>query len=296
MIGKDRRLYVHFKNKNKNLTQASALAVLDRIQEGTKYFLYVVAPQSHDPGDDQVRQLLRRISATNMSTAYPFIMAVLWAWKSGNLTLDDTRKLLRETYVLLMRRKLTGLATTRYDSFFPNLLARIINEPNKVQALQTAALTDDLYISDQVLSNALEEKELYNPRELAFARHVLEELDRSLQLHGELPDYSTLDTIEHVLPQTLTDEWRTALGNAANDVNLPRLRNTIGNLGLNSRSANSSFGNADFATKKDLYQEHLSSLNRAISAHPGPWNEDAIRANSRKLATQAQTVWAWTLV
>lgn len=38
---------------------------------------------------------------------------------------------------------------------------------------------------------------------------------------NELPDYSSIYTIEHILSQTLNAEWIQYLGNDANNINLP---------------------------------------------------------------------------
>lgn len=295
MIGKGRRLYTHYKSQHRDLSLTSALADLTRIEQGTQSYLWVTDPANHTPDDAPLARTLRGIAATSMTSAYPFLMAVLQNWQHGQLTLAETRQLLRETYVLLVRRKLSGLLTNRYDTFFPNLLSKLISEPDKPRALQKEALQEGLFVSNQQLEDALVAKELYNQRDLPFARYVLEQLDQRLQAHGEMPDYTTINTIEHVMPQTLDEDWKLDLGPAeANDVNLPRLRHTLGNLGLNSQSANSTYGNKSFAVKKTQYAHPKSALTAAILAHPGPWNSAAIQDNSRQLAGTAQLVWAWT--
>jgi hypothetical protein len=80
----------------------------------------------------------------------------------------------------------------------------------------------------------------------------LQELDKALQTFGEFPDYSTIHTIEHILPQTLNDAWKTYLGADATHYNLPTTINTLGNLCLNSQPANSSFGQKPFIEKSDI--------------------------------------------
>ena len=70
-----------------------------------------------------------------METSTPFILSVLRAQAAGTLGDDMTRAILRETLVLLVRRKMTELATTQYDVMFFFLLGKIVNEPNPVKVM-----------------------------------------------------------------------------------------------------------------------------------------------------------------
>jgi hypothetical protein len=206
----------------------------------------------------------------------------------------ETAAILRETYVLLVRRKITSLSVTKYDTFFPSLLDKIVNEPDKVRALQKNIQTEQLWVSDQVFEDAFTSKEIYNPRELNFSRHVLQELDKSMQPFGELPDYSTIHTIEHILPQTLNDDWKSYLDHDALHYSLPTIINTLGNLCLNGQTANSSFGQKPFIEKQSAYTE-ISALARDVKKRTEPWNIMAIELRSKDLAQKALQVWKWKL-
>ena len=59
-----------------------------------------------------------------MESSTPFVLSVLRAHAAGTLSDDSTRAILRETLVLLVRRKMTELATTQYDVMFPSLLGK----------------------------------------------------------------------------------------------------------------------------------------------------------------------------
>lgn len=294
MVGHGRRLYVFFKTKNRSLTPEVALALLNEIHGNTKYYNQVLKPGKFMAHNPDLGVLLTRINETNMDTARPFLMALLRGLDTGTMTETDVRALVRETYVLLVRRKLTGLPTTKYDVLFPSLISRIASEPNKVRAFQKAVQDENVWVSDQELEDALIQRELYKPRELAFSRLVLQEIDRHMQPHGEYPDYSTIPTIEHVLPQTPDVPWKEYLGNDAYSPDLIRLTNTLGNLCLNSGSANSSFGRELYKKKQELYAHHQSALNRDITQRNELWTLEAIKKRSQDLAQYALKVWKWS--
>jgi len=121
----------------------------------------------------------------------------------------------------------------------------------------------------------------------------LMEIDKRLQLHGQLPDYSTVNTIEHTLPQTVDEEWKKYLGADASDEHLDSMIDTLGNLCLLSAPANSAAGQNPFQAKQAAYSP-ITALARDIKEHQGPWNLKAIRERSGKLAKIALKTWAWT--
>jgi hypothetical protein len=287
-------MYVHFKSKHKKLTGDIAKRTLEQILDHTKVYNQISKPIQHPPSNSEVKKLLIAINDTNMTSIYPFLMSLLKAWEGNSITQQETIDILRETYVLLVRRKITSLSVTKYDTFFPSLLDKIVNEPDKVKAFQKHIQTEQLWVADQVFEDSFTSKDLYNQRELNFSRHVLQELDKSMQPFGEFPDYSTIHTIEHILPQTLNAAWKSYLGADASHYNLPTIINTIGNLCLNGQTANSSFGQKPFAEKQAAYTD-LSALARDVKQRQEPWNISSIEQRSKDLAQKALEVWKWKI-
>lgn len=294
-IGREKRMYAFLKNKHRHqLNQELSLELLDRIVDHTEIYNQIIDPIKSKHPNPKINQLLYSIKATNMETVHPFLMALLKAHEETEISDAEVVSVLAELYTLLVRRKIAKLATTKYDVLFPNLFNQIRNEGDKVKAFQKRVKEENLWVDDQTFEEAFLSKELYNPRELGFSKHILQEIDKKLQPHGEFPDYTTLPTIEHVLPQTLDQHWKSYLGADALDVNLPRIINTLGNLSLNSQQANSTWGQKPFAEKKELYNAS-SALGRDIKARPEPWNIQAIQQRSADLAQTALKIWNWSL-
>ena len=119
MVGKHRKVYVHFKGKNRNLTSGAAKQHLADIFAGTSLYRTITDPLSYPHKNEAINQLLIAIGNTRMETSTPFVLSVLRAQAAGTLGDDMTRAILRETLVLLVRRKMTELATTQYDRDVP---------------------------------------------------------------------------------------------------------------------------------------------------------------------------------
>lgn len=292
MVGKHRKVYVHFKGKNRDLKSGAAKQHLADIFASAPLYRTIKDPLSHQHKDEGINQLLIAIGNTRMESSTPFVLSVLRAQAAGTLSDDVTHAILRETLVLLVRRKMTELATTVYDVMFPSLLAKLINEPNQVKALHERFKHHTVWISDQEFEEALVSRPAYRRNDLAFSRMLLMEIDKRLQTHGQLPDYSTIATIEHMIPQTLDERWKVYLGAEADDDHLPAVVDTIGNLCLLSGPANSAAGQDPFESKKAGYSP-LTALARQIKEHDGRWDMKAVRGRSRKLAKESLGIWAW---
>ena len=111
---------------------------------------------------------------------------------------------------------------------------------------------------DEAFALALSTQPLYSTAEKnARLRLILERLESSFQ-HKEPADLSNA-TIEHVLPQTLTDAWQKELGEGAPE-HWSRLLHTLGNLTLTGY--NSELSNEPYDVKRTLLIESHFELNR----------------------------------
>ncbi|MCG2708856.1 MAG: DUF262 domain-containing HNH endonuclease family protein [Thermodesulfovibrionales bacterium] len=292
MIGLRRKIYVHFKNNNPKLSEQKAMDIINEIADNIDLFNQITKPEVYKQPNKKINSLLIQIKQTRVSSI-SFTLAILMKQKAGTLNDTDTIALLNTLLVLLIRRKVCELQITKYDTFFPSLLSKIINEPDKAKAFKERISKEDLWVSDQEFKEALINKALYKQTEPEFVRMVLQEIDKKMQSHGQLPDYSTISTVEHVMPQTLDDEWKTYLGDdEVNDETLERIKNSIGNLCLISRAANSFVGQDPFEKKKNSYTD-VSALTRDLKSRTEKWNMEAIKKRSKDLVEKALEIWSW---
>ena len=293
LIGKGRRIYVHFKNKNKRLDSEKAKNHLEDIKSNIDIYNQIANPLRNKDKDVHISNLLISIKSTRMDACNVFLLALLNAHKYEKIDTDAVISILRETLTLLVRRKMCELATTKYDTLFPNMLSHIVNEPCQEKALKQKIIDEGYFVSNQDFTSALINRPLYRSRDLPFARMVLQEIDKSMQPHGQLPDYSTFETVEHTLPQELTDAWKQHLGEDSTDNDLPTYINTLGNLCLLSGPANSSAGQNPFESKKEGYPD-ACALTKDMKKREGKWNIQAIKTRGEDLAKKALKIWAWS--
>ena len=98
-------------------------------------------------------------------------------------------------------------------------------------------------------------------------------------------------TIEHVMPQKLTDEWKQALGDDAEDTH-GRHRDRLANLTLSGDVTNAGMGTNTFSAKREVYRKSSIGITRSL-ADETEWNQDALERRSEYLARRALNRWPW---
>ena len=98
-------------------------------------------------------------------------------------------------------------------------------------------------------------------------------------------------TIEHVMPQKLTDEWRVALGIEAEEKH-GRYRDRLANLTLSGDATNSGMGAGSFDAKRTVYRDSSIGMTRRL-ADEDEWNEEALERRADDLARRALSRWPW---
>ena len=98
-------------------------------------------------------------------------------------------------------------------------------------------------------------------------------------------------TIEHVMPQKLTDDWRRALGADAEEIH-GRYRDRLANLTLSGDVTNSELGTGTFDAKCQVYSTSSIGMTRRL-ADEDAWEEAAIERRAEDLARRALNRWPW---
>ena len=133
--------------------------------------------------------------------------------------------------------------------------------------------------NDFELMHSLEAKNFY---ELGgkgrYSKFYLKLIEEKLIDKGKVPDDDHSIQVEHIMPQTLTDSWKRALGPDYEKVHSMWVNN-IGNLTLIRH--NQELGNKDFDKKKQVYESQEGfQISRQHIVDQEAWNEESIKARS----------------
>lgn len=119
--------------------------------------------------------------------------------------------------------------------------------------------------------------------------YVLRKIEASLDTEEKTPHGTSVVHIEHILPQTLSDDWRAVLGKRVDEH--ASYVDRWGNLTLLGGRRNIKASNGPFAKKRAIYADSAIKLTSRLSTRES-WGLEAIEARQVELAELADAVWA----
>jgi uncharacterized protein with ParB-like and HNH nuclease domain len=275
-------VYLTLKDRVGASTEAEVVEYIRDLARYSGYYAKLLYP-STEPFKE-VAERLSRLNRYQATTAYPFLLDVYSEFDNGRLSPADFTSILDMVEGFVVRRFICGVVTSGLTKIFPTLFAQARTSPSLVDGVRLA-LREKNYPRDSHFRESFIAAKLYGGERSAKAKLILERLEQSFG-HKESVGLSEL-SIEHVLPQSPTDWWKSHLGVEWEAVHDEWLH-TIGNLTLSGY--NSELSNSDFPTKKkELAKSHVE-LNRHF-ASVDRWDEKAIYGRGEALADLAVTIW-----
>ena len=141
---------------------------------------------------------------------------------------------------------------------------------------------------DEAVRAGIRSRKAYGGSATRATKAVLCAMMESEQ-RGDAPARRDL-TVEHVMPQTLTDDWRSVLGEDAERIH-KSYRHQLANLTLSG--VNAEMGAKPFADKRVIMERSGVLLTRHI-ADEEAWDEAVLERRAEELADRALRLWPWS--
>lgn len=246
--------------------------------------------------DKRIEGSLRHLRAMGIDAHRPFTLRLLWDMSpdgGAHSTVDQTAKALAAvsswiTRIWLADRSVTALPTAfaelahacgpdrEQDSarFWTRQIAGVRNERTSVP-------------SDEEVCKGIRLTSKYGGMDTRATKAVLCAINYE-DAWGEAPPFDEL-TVEHIMPQTLSQGWRDLLGEGADKLHEQYLHR-LGNLTLCGPRWGSAISNHSFEKKRKFYKESSVMMTRQL-AKLRTWDEDAIKGRAGELAEKALRLW-----
>lgn len=238
-----------------------------------------------EEADPRIGQRLQGILELDSTVFYPLLIRLYRLWEREQISVADLLKCLDLLESFYVRRLVCGVPTNALNKITLELCLNLPTAKPEgwLQERLTHGSGSRRCPSDQEFSEALVAQRIYPRRKIA--RYMLIALEEAHQ-HKE-PVETAYSTIEHVMPQTLSDQWKVALGSNYAEIH-DRWIDTLGNLTLTGY--NSELGNATFDEKKTQLQNTHFELSRGLLTQE-QWGPAEIEARGRVLAEIAMQRW-----
>jgi hypothetical protein len=158
-------------------------------------------------GNRQVLREMREERLSDASTTRPLLLNLLHREEEGDLSEVDLTRCIEMVSGFILRRYvcLGNVSSRAYSRWFVSVCRELGNQ--SVKGLKSFLLAGKDFPDDARFEQCLLRFKLYQSD---YARHVLEQLERSYH-HKESADPSNAE-IEHIMPQTLDEDWKEDLG------------------------------------------------------------------------------------
>lgn len=232
-----------------------------------------------------IDQALNKFRQLDSSTAYPLILKLMDLMSAGKLDAQQFAECIELVTGFIFRRYACGETSRTYSKWFV-AACNEVNEDSRTSLERF--LVEKGFPGNARFESALVKLRLYAGR-YDFA--VLQQLERSFgSKEAPNPDNAT---IEHIMPQTLSREWRDDLGPDARQIHDDWI-DTLGNLTFTGY--NTGLSNKRFSVKMDGigdtpgYRKSNFELTKNF-LHNEKWGAAEIEGRGQELARRATAIW-----
>ena len=248
-----------------------------------RYFCQVKNKAGHS--DKNVGRRLKYLADWKVDLADPFIMTVLQLQHDDQISVSDLQETLAMLEALLVRRFICQMPPRELGDPF----ARMAHDPDLGSIGLPAWFGKEIAARNLSPDAAVFSKSFTDYRSSNSKRSrtklILIGLEQSFE-NNEAPETKDAQ-LEHLMPQTLTDEWKNHLGADYQEI-YDMLLESFGNLSITK--SNQNLSNKPFAEKKDILKDSNYELNKKVMEYEN-WNRDSILDRESILVDMATTTW-----
>lgn len=144
--------------------------------------------------------------------------------------------------------------------------------------------------SDGEVREGIRKRKAYGGKASDSAKAVLYFMNSSLGRHSAPPIEEL--SLEHIMPQTLSKEWKQSLGDDAKEIHGVYL-NSLANLTLVGKEINPEISNQIYKVKCFYYKESSFRLTRRLVKRYKDWKENDLLERGDDIADLALKCWPW---
>jgi len=251
------------------------------------YYEKLLKPEKET--NTKIQRALQRLNRIEVTTAYPLLLNFYEDYAHCRISAEEFVVLLEVIENFIIRRFVSNIASNQLNKVFPTLYRQIKDKyaENSIEGLKSVLQTR-YYSKDVEFRQRLLDTRLYGNGDGAIKTKLILESIEEFYQHKEQVNFDNL-TIEHIMPQTLTEGWREELGDDW-AVRYDLLLHTLGNLTLTGY--NSALSNSSFEEKKELLKESHLEMNKYFK-HKHSWRYEDIEQRANDLADTALAIWPY---
>ena len=298
-------VYTKFKDYTSEEYSNGILPLLESLKHYSEIYKSI---KNYQIGSSRANEIMKNLEQLDIPVTYPFLMAYLDYSHDKQLPIEETEIILQSMESFLFRRIMSGYYNTGLNKVFYNIHHRVLKMQHAdwkysdvfIYLLQHGISYWD-FPNDESFRFSFETREVYKMRS-NYRLYLFTRLEESLNKEAVGVQQKIEDgvlSIEHIMPQTLSQEWREELGQDFTEEDYKKWIHNIGNLTLTAY--NTEYSNRKFIEKRDGvpslpdmkgFKDSCVAMNKEIS-NCEHWTFKEIADRCRNIAQQATKIWPY---
>ncbi|WQT34349.1 DUF262 and DUF1524 domain-containing protein [Helicobacter pylori] len=272
----------------KDYQQKEGIGIEDLLKDLQKYCGYFCRIVFKKEANKDLNKALGFLVDLEMDVIYPLLLELYSDYSDGVLSKADFIPIIALIESYICRRAVCGLGTNSLNKVFPSF-ARHIQKDEYFKSLKAhfGSLTEkQRFPNNDEFKDCFITIDFYKFQKNRYFFERLENFNTK-----ELVNTKGL-TIEHIMPQILTEEWERDLGENFQEIHNKYLH-TIGNLTLTGY--NPEYSNNSFQEKRDMekgFKDSPLRLNQGLRDLKS-FGEEEIKKRANDLADLALKIWTY---
>ncbi|WRD93024.1 DUF262 and DUF1524 domain-containing protein [Helicobacter pylori] len=272
----------------KDYRQREGIGIEDLLKDLQKYCRYFCQIVFKKEADKDLNKALGFLVDLEMDVVYPPLLELYSDYSDGVLSSNDFISIIALIESYICRRAVCGLGTNSLNKVFPSFTKHIQkDEYFKSLKAHFGSLTEkQRFPNNDEFKNLFITIDFYHFKKNKYFFERLENFDRKERV------YTQECTTEHIMPQTLTEEWKRDLGENFQAIH-DKYLHTIGNLTLTGY--NTEYSNKFFQEKQGMekgFKDSPLRLNQGLRGLES-FGEEEIKKRANDLADLALKIWTY---
>ncbi|UOS15297.1 DUF262 and DUF1524 domain-containing protein [Helicobacter pylori] len=270
----------------KDYRQKEGIGIEDLLKDLQKYCEYFCQIAFKKEENKDLNKALGFLVDLEMDVVYPLLLELYSDYSDGVLSKADFIPIIDLIESYICRRAVCGLGTNSLNKVFPSFTKHIQkDEYFKSLKAHFGYLTEkQRFPNDDEFKDRFITIDFYHFKKREYFFERLENFDRKERVYTH--EYTT----EHIMPQTLTEEWKRDLGENFQEIHNKYLH-TIGNLTLTGY--NPEYSNKSFQEKRGMEKGFKNSPLRLNQGLKDSFGEEEIKKRANDLADLALKIWTY---
>lgn len=299
-IGRIDKIYFIFKEYAEN-ERIGRAELLEEMHHYAKIYSQI---DNANIGTEKINRKLNQVRTLDSTVAYPFYMAFFDYAEKNGLSDEEKYRVLDIVEAYWARRIICNLPSNALNKVFATLHRDVLNNMNKAGEGTNPTYTDVLiylllkkgrssvFPKDDEVKEDFATRQVYKmPANLRM--FILERMENrdSKECHDVVKQLTEKTiSIEHIMPQTLSEKWKDALGEEWERIHQQYLH-TMANLTLTGY--NSQYSNLAFLEKRDMekgFNDSAFRLNNYVKSCD-QWTEVEMKQRQHDLLEVFMRLW-----